>query len=661
MSSTEDTVLTESASDQESSSEGSYSSGAEAIAAEEPQKAKSQKKGINIDFRDVSYSVEPHRNPIEIIKRKPRKVIEILDNVSGYFAAGKLTAIMGPSGAGKTSFLNIIADRAGGKISGNILANGRPISNVKKHVAFVAQDDVMLGNLSVHEQIMFSAKLRLPPSVSREERKQKVIDIETDLNLTSCANTFVGIPGVTKGVSGGERKRTAVGIELITNPQLIFLDEPTSGLDSTTAFNLITNLRDLCRKQNKTIICTIHQPSSEIFYLFDDLFLLAKGMVVYSGPVSGSVKFFKRKGFPTPKYTNPADHFLNVISENGRIVGAKPFEERLKKFAKGSLIMEQKRREEMGEPQPESRTEDNSNKVVQFAMSKTVFFIRELGILLHRTALNTFRNKQTVIQALMQELIMAVMLGLIFLQLPTDNESGINDRLGLIFIALMGKTFMNGQVVLTTFPLEKGLVLREFYSNMYSAFSYFLSKMLVDLPTLVVFPALFATIIYWMGGLQADFGRFVVFVVFLLMQAQLGYCLGFLLSVLLPLRGALALQPVIIIPFSLLSGFFISVKNTPVYFLWMLYISPFFWNFQALAVNELTDLEFDCDSSKTSGSTSSEACVVTGEEKIDDLEFVIETRSDLWVPFLILAAEILLLRTAGYIILYIKGKRAKPV
>lgn len=204
----------------------------------------------------------------------PRK---ILDGITGYALPGEFVSIIGASGAGKTTLLNHLSGRllaTGLKKSGEIKVNGQnkdEVAGFSQFTAYVQQDDVLYQTFTVRECLEFSAKLQM--SGGFEERMRRVQQIIDDLKLNKCENTKIGGP-LIKGVSGGERKRTSIGVELITNPSLIFLDEPTTGLDSYTATQVMRTLRDLANS-GRTIVQTIHQPNSDIFELFDKLMLLA--------------------------------------------------------------------------------------------------------------------------------------------------------------------------------------------------------------------------------------------------------------------------------------------------------------------------------------------------------------------------------------------------
>ncbi|NWH58932.1 ABCG2 protein, partial [Geococcyx californianus] len=238
---------------------------------------------------------------------------------SGIMRPG-LNAILGPTGSGKSSLLDILAARKDPHgLSGDILINGAPQpTNFKCTSGYVVQDDVVMGTLTVRENLKFSAALRLPKSVKEQEKNERVNQIIKELGLTKVADSKVGTQ-FTRGVSGGERKRTNIGMELITDPAILFLDEPTTGLDASTA-NAVLLLLKRMTKQGKTIIFSIHQPRYSIFRLFDNLTLLAAGRVLYHGPAQHAIEHFRSIGYECEPYNNPADFFLDIINGDSTAV-----------------------------------------------------------------------------------------------------------------------------------------------------------------------------------------------------------------------------------------------------------------------------------------------------------------------------------------------------
>lgn len=283
----------------------------ETAAATEPRTSTVRKQLTNIDVSDgvEEVSIDFSSLGYEVPTRPPRR---ILNNISGHIEAGTLVAMMGPSGAGKTTLLNALAQRdSGGKQTPetSILYNGHPsTAAVKSRCGFVFQDDLMLSMLTVRETIMVAAELKLPPNTTKQRKIERVENVIDTLGLSKVANSRIGGMGM-RGISGGERKRTALATELITSPSILFLDEPTTGLDSHTALEVVHILKDLCLS-GMTVICSIHQPRSSIFQTFDTIFLLSQGETAYFGPVDGIVKHMEEVGLPgckLPAKTNVAD------------------------------------------------------------------------------------------------------------------------------------------------------------------------------------------------------------------------------------------------------------------------------------------------------------------------------------------------------------------
>ena len=239
---------------------------------------------------------------------------QVLASVTGSLRHSCLTAIMGPSGAGKTTFLNTISGKAYyGDRTGELLINGRaePLKKYERITGFVPQDDIMLKEMTVKEILEFYAQLRLPTSWSWEKKHLLVLDVIRILGLEEIRHSRIG-DEKTRGISGGQRKRVNVGMELVGDPTLLFLDEPTSGLDSTTSFELLSALQGVARR-GVTVVTVLHQPSWQIYSMFDDVLLLGTGgHTVYLGPADGAAGYFESLGFKAPERVNPADYFMDV-------------------------------------------------------------------------------------------------------------------------------------------------------------------------------------------------------------------------------------------------------------------------------------------------------------------------------------------------------------
>ncbi|KAG0206264.1 hypothetical protein BGX28_002261 [Mortierella sp. GBA30] len=241
----------------------------------------------------------------------------ILQNISGVLRTGRTCAIMGPSGSGKTTLISMLTSKVH-KDEGRILINGQEeeLSHYRKLIGYVPQDDIMMRELTVHDVLLHSAYMRLPAHLKRAQMTEKVLEIIDFLGLNSVMDSVVG-DAERRGISGGQRKRVNIGMELVADPSILFLDEPTSGLDSSTSGDVCRLLKSIARKKGLTVAAVIHSPSPIAFDQFDDLLLLGHGgRVVYHGPRTEAPAYFAAIGFPVPAESSPSDFYMDVISNN---------------------------------------------------------------------------------------------------------------------------------------------------------------------------------------------------------------------------------------------------------------------------------------------------------------------------------------------------------
>ncbi|KAJ3188914.1 ATP-binding cassette sub- G member 2 [Gaertneriomyces sp. JEL0708] len=282
---------------------------------------------VSVGFRNVSYLIErPRRGrfwPFTLTKAHPPALTDendtmlVLDSVSGFVQPGEILAIMGGSGAGKTTLLDILAGREKrGFVTGDILCNGEILApeQYARVVGYVDQEDTLMSTLTVYEAIYFSAMLRLPRNMSKEAKNARILDAMVELDILHLANRRIGEVG-DRGISGGEKRRVSIACELVTGKSVLYLDEPTSGLDAYNALNVMQALRTLASKYHRTIICTIHQPRSNIFCLFDRLIVLGRGKCVYSGGAAECRRWFEEIGVKCPSGFNVADWVVDLTME----------------------------------------------------------------------------------------------------------------------------------------------------------------------------------------------------------------------------------------------------------------------------------------------------------------------------------------------------------
>ncbi|URE01418.1 ABC-2 type transporter [Musa troglodytarum] len=269
--------------------------------------AGSNQQGVFITWEDLCVSAMDHKGGR----------VSILSAVTGYARPGEVLAIMGPSGCGKSTLLDALAGRLGSGVSqkGDILINGQRQKLAFGASAYVTQDDVLMTTLTVREAVYYSAQLQLPDSMSRSEKRERAEATIREMGLEGATDTRIG-GWASKGISGGQKRRVSISIELLTRPQLLFLDEPTSGLDSAASYHVMDRITRLARREGMTVVAAIHQPSSEVFELFHGLCLLAYGRTVFFGPASMTNEFFASNGFPCPSLRNPSDHYLRTINKD---------------------------------------------------------------------------------------------------------------------------------------------------------------------------------------------------------------------------------------------------------------------------------------------------------------------------------------------------------
>ncbi|XP_078491308.1 protein white-like [Ciona intestinalis] len=519
--------------------------------------------------------------------KKPEKII--LNNVSGYAEPGRLLAIIGSSGAGKSTLLNMLTWRNKSELymTGDILVNGVSMgADISSISAYVEQDDLFMGELTVKEHLMFAARLQMPPDVSDEMKSRRVHEIMKQLSLKRCENTTIGTPG-SKTLSGGEKKRLSLATKLLTNPSIMFFDEPTSGLDSYLARMIVDSMKTVA-KSGCTVICTIHQPSSEVFEIFDDLMILAMGRVVYHGEIPGALQHYADNGFPCPSNYNPADHFIMEIA----IV---PGEEEQSKARTIQLIesFEQKN------SQKKHSTENGESilTTIKSPGSKSPYkvgFVSQFNACFIRAIKTTYRNDVVKARSVIN-ILQPILFSLVFLRQYGKHyvSSEVSDIIGLFFITTLSLSLNFVFGVLYSFPLEIHVFKREYFSGMYGAAPYFLSKNLAELPTYIIIPFIYATLLYFISGLFPGWQQYINFCLVMILLTNTGISFSYMIACATPsLNLAIAVAPLTIIPLVVFGGFLTNNGNLPVFLDWIKYLSWFFYANELLNINQWENVGF---------------------------------------------------------------------
>ncbi|CAG9329040.1 unnamed protein product [Blepharisma stoltei] len=432
--------------------------------------------------------------------------------------------------------------------------------------------------------LLFYAMLRFPGSI--EEKSLKVQEILDDLNISNIADNLIGNE-IIKGLSGGEKKRLSIGMELITDPCILMLDEPTSGLDSYNA-ELVIDLLIKQALKGRTIISTIHQPSSSIFKKFDKLILLLEGNIIYQGSCKNSRKYFAELGYKCPKSVNPADFYMRIFHVSNRFDITENEQEMM------NLLFTAYREKYHKERQSsEYELSELHNIKVYYPGIWAEFYE-----LLKRAAKNASRNKLSLKLRLASHLGFSVIVALFFNDLG-DNVKSIQNRNGLIYLLVMFAVVQGNGTTVNNFPLERAPYIKERSQGLYGTIPYFLAKNIADLPWTFIIAIMTAVIVYFSAGLNNNDGsKFIIFYIIYSLLLQCGVGLGCIIGAIFSRsENAMAFSSILVLPLVAFGGEYVKLDNIPISFRWISYITPFKWGFQALAANEYNDLDLSCEPS----------------------------------------------------------------
>ncbi|XP_027163485.1 ABC transporter G family member 6-like [Coffea eugenioides] len=532
----------------------------------------------------------------------------LLNDISGEARDGEIMAVLGASGSGKSTLIDALANRiAKESLKGTITLNGEQLESrlLKVISAYVMQDDLLYPMLTVEETLMFAAEFRLPRTLSKSKKQMRVQALIDQLGLRNAAKTVIGDEG-HRGVSGGERRRVSIGIDIIHDPIILFLDEPTSGLDSTSAFMVVKVLQRIAQS-GSIVIMSIHQPSYRILGLLDRLIFLSRGHTVYSGPPTNLPQFFADFGHPIPENENRTEFALDLIRElEGSPGGTRSlveFNRTWQNMKRGTntagtgnvesspthgLSLKEAISASISRGKLVSgATNTDASPTSMVPRYANPFWI-EMAVLSKRSFTNSRRMPELFGIRCGAVMVTGFILATMFWRLD-NSPKGIQERLGFFAFA-MSTTFYTCADALPVFLQERYIFMRETAHNAYRRISYCLSHALVSLPALIFLSFAFAAITFWSVGLDGGTSGFFFYFAIILASFWAGNSFVTFLSGVVPhVMLGYTIVVAILAYFLLFSGFFINRDRIPPYWIWFHYISLVKYPYEAVLQNEFDD------------------------------------------------------------------------
>ncbi|KAJ2876680.1 hypothetical protein GGH93_000562 [Coemansia aciculifera] len=403
--------------------------------------------------------------------------------------------------------------------------------------------------------------------------------------LEKCRGTAVG-DSSSKGISGGEKKRTAIAMEWVTEAPVLFLDEPTSGLDAHSALMVARQLKDIA-DAGRTVVTVLHQPSSDMFEIIDDILILFEGRIVYLGERASLVGYLERLGYPCGMYTNPADHVFNAVLFEGAVVAKGMSDsQRVEQRAEHLLTTWQSSPEAATMQALIANPELTAIDKTQFRQTSPP--LTQLRYLIKRAGRNAVRNRLVIKVRLIQSAFFGLLIGCIFLN--TDDKAVPVQRQnysGAMFFSCMTQFLLTILAVVNVFTGERLVFFREWQAAYYGLPAYFAAKNIIELPIQIISPIIYSAISYWLLGFQHDGVKFILFTVIAITLSVCGFTCGFLLGASFKtLSAVLAALPAMFLPFMLFGGLLVNTGNSTVWLRWIQWISPIKYGYSAMMKNQ---------------------------------------------------------------------------
>ncbi|XP_049933546.1 pleiotropic drug resistance protein 2-like isoform X3 [Nymphaea colorata] len=552
------------------------------------------KKGMVLPFQPLSLVFDHVKYYVDMPAEMKSQGVEenrlqLLRDVSGSFRPGILTALMGVSGAGKTTLMDVLAGRkTGGYIEGSIKISGYP----KKQDTFARvsgyceQNDIHSPNVTVYESLVYSAWLRLSHDVKADTRKMFIEEVMELVELNPIRDALVGLPGVD-GLSTEQRKRLTIAVELVANPSIIFMDEPTSGLDARAAAIVMRTVRNTV-DTGRTVVCTIHQPSIDIFEAFDELLLMKRGgQVIYAGSLGHHshklVQYFESiPGVPriTEGY-NPATWMLEVTTT---LVEAQLGVDFAEVYANSSLYMtNQEIIKEFSAPVPGS-------KDLFFPTKYSQNFLVQCKACFWKQFWSYWRNPQYNAIRMFMTIIIGLLFGTIFWKAgkKTSTQQELLNILGAMYSAVFFLGASNSITVQPVVGVERSVMYRKKAAGMCSALAYAVGQVVIYI---FVQSVVYCLILFSMIGFPWETGKLFWFIYFMFMCFVYFTIYGMMGVALTPNHHVGAIVNSFFLNFwNLFSGFLIARPLIPIWWRWYYWLSPVAWTLYGLITSQVGDL-----------------------------------------------------------------------
>ncbi|EGG18232.1 ABC transporter G family protein [Cavenderia fasciculata] len=590
-------------------------------------------KALTIDNSKPGMYVTARNLTVQVDDEKTKAPKAILKDLNFFLKPGTLTLLLGTPGCGKTTLMKTLANQNHNEtISGTLRFNGKPANDLTHHrdVCYVVQEDLHMPSLSVKETLQFSADLQMNEKTTKDEKKKHIDQLLQILQLEKQADTVVGNQFL-RGISGGQKKRVTIGVEMVkSEAKLYLMDEISTGLDSCTTLEIVKALKEKVQRDNIACIVSLLQPGSEITKLFDFLMILSAGHMVYFGPNSSAIKYFESYGFKLPLQHNPAEFYQEIVDEpelyypdskkkreksvaeqwfmsmaiintensvrfedaaadeddDVPLRGTFEFAETYKESSICRYILAEL---DNRQPQVNQTLYRDSSHLTEYPTS----IARQIYLVTKQEFTMMKSNPALIRTRLISHLVMGLILGSLYWQLSTYQTDGQN-RSGLLFFAL---TFIiyGGFAAIPVLFESRDIFYIQRDGRYYTSLSFFLSKLIAITPLSFIESFIFSVLVYWMCGLQKDAGKFIYFVLMIFatnMQTQTFFRM---ISTFCPSAIIAAIVgPGIIAPLILFSGYMIAPKNIPGWWIYLYWISPIHYEFEGLMSNEHHGLAYHC-------------------------------------------------------------------